>query len=64
MAWGGGEDMPEPLHFPSLGSGHRRFLWTKKEVDLAPHPDVGLILLVGDAGKLPQALGKAWILFF
>ena len=35
----------------------RRFLWTKKEVDLAQHPVVGLVLQVGDAQKFPQAFG-------
>ena len=31
-------DMPEPCKFPSLDSCQKRFLWTHKEVDLAPHP--------------------------
>ena len=38
-----------------LNSCHKRFLWTHKEVDLAPHPVVGLVL--GDAEKFPQVLG-------
>ena len=33
-----------------------RFLWTHKEVDLVPHPAVGLVLQVGDTDKFPQAL--------
>ena len=33
-----------------------RFLWTRKEVDLAPHPVAGLVLQVGDVEKSPQAL--------
>ena len=33
MAW----DMPEPCKFPSPDTCHERFLWTNKEVDLAPH---------------------------
>ena len=49
--------MPEPCKFPSLDSCQKRFLWTHKEVDLAPHPVVGLVLQVGDAEKFPQALG-------
>ena len=49
-------DMPEPCKFPSLDSCLKRFLWTHKEVDLAPHPLVGLVLQI-DAEKIPQALG-------
>ena len=49
--------MPEPCKFPSLDSCQKRFLWTHKEVDLAPHPVVGLVLQEADAGKFPQALG-------
>ena len=50
-------DMPEPCKFPSLDSCKKRSLWTHKEVDLAPHPVVGLVLQRGDAEKFPQALG-------
>ena len=50
-------DIPEPCKFPSLASCQNRFLWTFKEVDLAPHPVVGLLLQVGDVEKIPQALG-------
>ena len=50
-------DMPETDTFPSLDSCQKRFLWTQKEADLAPHPVVGLVLQVGDAEKFPQALG-------
>ena len=49
-------DIPKPRKFPSLYSSQKRFLWTHNEVDLAPHPVVGLVLQVGDAKKLPQAL--------
>ena len=35
----------------------RDFLWTHREVDLAPHPIFGLVLQVGNAEKFPQALG-------
>ena len=49
-------DMPEPCKFPSLDIGQKRFLWTHKEINLAPHPVVGLVLQV-DAERLPQALG-------
>ena len=48
---------PKPCTFPSLDSCQKRFLWTHKEVDLAPRPVVGLVLQVGDAEKLPHALG-------
>ena len=48
--------MPKPWKFPSLDSCHKRFLWTNKEVDLAPHPAVGLVLQVGDVKKLSHAL--------
>ena len=50
-------DMPEPCKFQSFDSCQKRFLWTQKEVDLAPHPVVGLVLQGGDAAKFPQALG-------
>ena len=50
-------DMPEPCKFPSLDSSKKRFLWYHKEVDLALHPVVGLMLQVGDAEKFPLALG-------
>ena len=50
-------DMPDPCKLPSLDSCQTSFLWAYKEVDLAPHPVVGLVLQVGDAEKLPQALG-------
>ena len=46
-------DMPEPCTFPSLGSCQKRFLWTCKEVDIAPHPVVGIVLQVGDVEKFP-----------
>ena len=42
-------DMPEPCKFPSVDSCQKRFMWTQKEVDLAPHPAVGRVLQVGDA---------------
>ena len=38
--------MLEPCKFPSLDSCQKRFLWTHKEVDLAPHPVIGLVLQV------------------
>ena len=50
-------DTPEPCKFPSLDSCQKRFLWTHKEVDFAPHLVVGLVLQVGVAGKFPHALG-------
>ena len=50
-------DMPEPCKFPSLDRCQKMFLWTHKDVDLAPHTDVGLVHQVGDAEKFPQALG-------
>ena len=49
--------MPEQCKFLSLDSCQERFLWTHKEVDLAPHPDVNLALLVSDTEKFPRALG-------
>ena len=50
-------DMPEPRELPSLDTCQKRFLRTHKEGDLAPHPFVSLALQVGDAEKLPRALG-------
>ena len=49
--------MPAPCKFSSPDSCQKRFLWTHKEVDLAPHPVVGHELQVGDAEKFPQAPG-------
>ena len=37
-------DMPKPCKFPPLDSCQKRFLWTNKEVDLALHLVVGLVL--------------------
>ena len=50
-------DIPKPCKFLSLDSCQKWFLWTHKEVDLASHPVVGLVLQVGDVKKFPQALG-------
>ena len=50
-------DMPELCKFSSLDSCPKRFLWTHKEVDLASHPVVGVVLQVGDAEKVAMALG-------
>ena len=50
-------EMPEPCKFPSLDSCQKKFLWTYEEVDLVPHPVVGLVLQVGDAEKFPLTLG-------
>ena len=44
-------DMLEPCKLPSHDSCQKRFLWTHKAVDLAPHPVVGLVLQVGDVEK-------------
>ena len=43
--------------FLSLDSSQKRFLWTQKEADLAPHPVVGHVLQGGDAEKFLHALG-------
>ena len=45
------------MHFPSLNNCQKRLLWTHKEVDLAPHSVVDLVLQIGDVKKFPQALG-------
>ena len=50
-------DMPKPCEFPSPHSCHKSFLWIHKEVDLALHSVVGLVLQVGDAETFPHALG-------
>ena len=51
-------NMPEPCKFPSIDSCQKRFLWTHKEVDLALHPDVGLVLQVEDVEKFHRAFGS------
>ena len=43
--------------FPSLDSCQKRFLWTHREADLAPHSVIGLVLKEEDTGKFSQALG-------
>ena len=50
-------DMSEQCKFPSLDSSRKRFLWTHKNVDLAPHSVVGLVLQVGDKENFSKALG-------
>ena len=50
-------DMTKLYKFPPLDSCQKRFLWTHKEVDLTPHPVVGLVLQVGDTEKFLHALG-------
>ena len=50
-------DMLELCQFPSLDSFQKKFLWTHKQVDLAPYPVIGLVLQEGNAEKFPQALG-------
>ena len=56
-------DTPEPCKVPSLDICQKRFPWAYKEVDLAPHPVVGLVLLVGDRRSFFMHLvSKAWIL--
>ena len=48
--------MSEPCKFRLLIVVRKEFLWTHKEVDLAPHPIVDLVLQVGDAEKFAQHL--------
>ena len=50
-------DMPESCKLPSLDSCQKRFLRTNKEVDLASHPVIGLVLQVGDMERFLRALG-------
>ena len=50
-------DMPEPCKFPSLDICEKRFLWTHKEVDLAPYPVAGPLLRLGNTEKFPHVLG-------
>ena len=58
-------DMPETGKFPSLDSCQEKFLWTHKEVDLAPHPVVGLMFQAGDTERFPRAPGfESLDLFF
>ena len=51
-------DKPKPCTFLSLECCQERFLWTHKEIDLAPHTVVDLVLQVGDAEKFLQATGS------
>ena len=51
----GAYDMLEPCKCPSHDSCRKRFLWTYKEVDLAPHSVTGLVLQVGDVENLVRA---------
>ena len=57
-------DMPELCKFPSLDNCQKRFLWTHKEVDLAPHPVIGLVRQVGSRRIfLEHLVSKAWVIF-
>ena len=59
-------EMPDPCKFVSLGSCHKRFLRTHKEVDFVPHPVVGLVPQDGEEMRrdfLRHFVSKAWILF-
>ena len=49
-------DTPELCKFPSLDIARKGFLWTYKEVDLAPHPVISLVFQVRGAEKFPHAL--------
>ena len=57
-------DTPKPCKFPSLDIYQKGLLWAHKEVDLAPHQVVGLVLQVRDAEKFPQALVFEGLLLF
>ena len=50
-------DVLGPCATLSLDSCQKRFLWANKEVDLAPHSVVGLVLQVGDKENFSKALG-------
>ena len=50
-------DMPGPCMLSFLDSCQRRFPWTHKEVDLAPHTVVGLVVQERDAKKFPHTFG-------
>ena len=54
-------DMPEPRKFQFLVPAE--FLWTHKEVDLAPHPVFGLVLQEDMKSFLKHLGLKAWIFF-
>ena len=56
--------MPEPCQFPSLDSCQKRLLWTHKDVSIAPHQAVGLVLHLGDTEKFLHALGFKSLDFF
>ena len=47
-------NMPESCKFPSLDSCQKRSLGTDNDVDLSPHPAVGLVLQIGNAWKVSQ----------
>ena len=49
---------PNNASFCLFDGCQRRFLWIHKEVALAPHPVIGLVLQTGDAEKFPLAFGK------
>ena len=57
-------DMPGPCKFLSLDSCQRRFLWIHKEVGIAPHPVVGLMLQVGDREKFLTASRQTLFIFY
>ena len=50
-------DTLESYKLPSVYSYQKRFLWTHKEVDIAPYPVIGRMLQVGDTEKCSHAHG-------
>ena len=49
-------DMSKPCRFPSLDFCQTIFLWTHKEVDLAPHQVAEFVFQVADTKKFPHAV--------
>ena len=50
-------DLQESCEFPSLDNCQKKFLQAHEDVDLAPHPVVGLVLQEEDVERFPHALG-------
>ena len=48
--------MPLISKLPSLDCCQKKFLWARKEVDIAQYSIIGLVIQVEDAEKFPQAL--------
>ena len=56
-------DISEQCKFQSLDSRQKRFLWTHKEADLAPHQVISLVFQEMRRSVPRHSVLKVWVLF-